>query len=61
MVIYMKVTIEIPQHIVDMYVEEYYEVHERMPTQVELQTFFDQDVKQIYWEVAENEGFIDSI
>jgi hypothetical protein len=57
----MQVTIEIPQNIVDMYVEEYYDVHERMPSQAELQQFFDQDVRQIYCEVAENEGFIDSI
>lgn len=56
----MKVTIEIEQEVVDDYVAEFIEHYDRIPSQSELQAFFDKNVKTVYNQLAKLEGFIDA-
>lgn len=56
----MQVTIEIEQEVVDNYVAEFIEHHDRIPSQSELQAFFDKSVYTVYNQIALLEGFIDT-
>lgn len=55
----MKITIDMPVEVVNVFMTEFKSIHGEWPTRDEMQEFFDVDVPRLYKEIALEEGFFE--